>query len=359
LDGVPGAPDQEFVAVGAVGVGGVGVDVAFIDVAEASFAGDLAGAMKSFGRRGRLVLEFEIGMKCGEVQRNIRAQIGENPVGEFASFGGIIVERGDHEIGDLKPDVGFLLEPFQSFEHGREMRQRDFSVEMFGQGFEVNVGGVDMVVDVVEGFAGDVAVGDHDGFEAVGLGGLADVDDVFAPDGGFVVGEGDGSAAVFFGEQRNVFGRDVFGVDLILVGFGDVPILAEETAHIAAGGAHAEDAGAGEKMIEGLFFDGVDLQGGGSGVAEAVEFAVFVGADIAETGLALADVTVARAKVTVDAVVRFGFPPQSFVKGGGGLEDLERGHRGAALERLYAWVDWAGEDCRQVEGKAVKEFWTD
>ena len=135
-----------------------------------------------------------------------------------------------------------------------------------------------------------------------------------------------GVAAVFFGEEGNVLRRDVFGIDLILMGFGDVPVLAEEAAHVAAGGAHAEDARAGEEMIEGLFFDGVDLEGGGGGVTQAIEFAILIDADETEAGLALADVAVARAEVAVDAVVGFGFPPKSFVEGGGGLEDLKRGH---------------------------------
>ena len=71
------------------------------------------------------------------------------------------------------------------------------------------------------------------------LGGFANVNDVFAPDRGFVVGEGDGMAAVLEGEERDFFGRKVAGIDLIVMGFGDVPILAEEAAHVASGGADA------------------------------------------------------------------------------------------------------------------------
>jgi hypothetical protein len=171
----------------------------------------------------------------------------------------------------------------------------------------------------------------------VELGGFADVNDVFAPDGGFVVGEGDGLAAVLEGEERDFFGRKVAGVDLILVGFGDVPILAEETAHVASGGAHAEDFRAGEEVAEGLFLDGIHLERGGGGVAQAEEFAVLIDADEAEAGLAGADVTMARAEVTVDTVVGFGSPPEGFVEGGGFLEDLEVGHGGCVLGLVYAW----------------------
>jgi hypothetical protein len=78
--------------------------------------------------------------------------------------GGIVVEGGNDEIGDLEPDTGFVFEPGEHVEDGLEMGESDFAVEIFGEGFEVDVGGVNLVVDVVEGFAGNVAVGDHDGF---------------------------------------------------------------------------------------------------------------------------------------------------------------------------------------------------
>ena len=52
------------------------------------------------------------------------------------------------------------------------MRQRDFAVEILGEGFQVDVGRIDVVVDVVEGFAGDVAVGDHHCFQAARLAAL-------------------------------------------------------------------------------------------------------------------------------------------------------------------------------------------
>ena len=76
-----------------------------------------------------------------------------------------------------------------------------------------------MVVNIVKGFASDVAVGDHHRSQRHALGGAANVDDVFAPDGGLVIGEGDGRAAVMQGEQRHVFGRHMGGMHLIGLDF--------------------------------------------------------------------------------------------------------------------------------------------
>jgi len=85
--------------VGAIGIGGFGVDVAFIDIVEADFTGNLAGAVERLWRSGGLVAELEIGMEGGEVERDVGAEMGEDPFGEFAGFGGIVVEGGNDEIG--------------------------------------------------------------------------------------------------------------------------------------------------------------------------------------------------------------------------------------------------------------------
>ena len=129
-----------------------------------------------------------------------------------------------------------------------------------------------------------------------------------------------------------MLGRKVAGVDLILMGFGDVPILAEETAHVASGGAHAKDFRAGKEMVERFFFDGINLESGGGGVAEAEEFAVLIDANEAEAGLPGADVAVARTEEAMDAAVGIAVPPEGFVEGGGFLQDLQFEHGLRLLE---------------------------
>jgi len=87
-------------------------------------------------------------------------------------------------------------------------------------------------------------------------------------------------------------------------------------------------------MIERLFLDGVDLESGGRSVTKTVQFAVLIHADVTETGLALPNVTVARAEVAVNAIVRFALPPESLVERRGGLEDLKSGHDASTAELI-------------------------
>jgi len=275
-------------------------------------------------------------MEGGEVEGDIRTEIGQDPVSQFASFVGIVVKRRNHQVSQFDPNRSFLLQPDESVENRLKMREGDFAVEILGEGLEVHVGGVDVVVDVVESFVSDVTVGDHDGFQTVGFGGFADVDDVFAPDGGLVVSESDRIAMIFPGKQRNLLRWKMFGPGLVVMGFGDVPILAEETPHVATGGAHAEDSCARQEVVERLLLNGINLESGRGGVAEGVQFAVLIDADVAEAGLSVANVAVARAEVTMDAAVGIDFPPSGFVEGGGGLKDLERRHDAVSDGRLYA-----------------------
>src|SRR2546422_4397302 len=80
-------------------------------------------------------------------------------------------------------------------------------------------------------------------------------------------------------------------------------------------------------MIERLLFHRIDLQRGGGGVAQAVEFSALVDADEAEAALPVADVAMPRAQIAMHLVARFGFPPPRFVQGFSFLEDLQLLHR--------------------------------
>src|SRR5208337_3638356 len=115
-------------------------------------------------------------------------------------------------------------------------------------------------------------------------------------------------------------------INLILMGLGNVPVLAEETPHIAAGRAQAENTGARQEMIQWFLLDGIDLQCGGSAVAQAIKLAVLIDADKAESRLSGMNVAVARAQIAVDPAVRFRFPPAPFVQRFRFLEDLQIVH---------------------------------
>jgi hypothetical protein len=109
--------------------------------------------------------------------------------------------------------------------------------------------------------------------------------------------------------------------------FGNVPVLAKEAAHVAAGGSHAKYASTGQKMIQRFFFDWVDLQRSGRTIAQAVEFTATVDSDKTEAALPIANVAMPRTQVAMNAAVCFGLPPLRFVQRGGLGKDWQSGHR--------------------------------
>ncbi len=207
-------------------------------------------------------MHFEVGVEGGEVEGEVVAAGFENPVDHAFEFFVGIVAGGDDEVGEFDPDVGFVVEIRYSVEDVGEVGESEFVVEGFGEGFEVYVGGVDVGVDFVACFFCDVSGGDHDATDVAFVSGFGDVYDPFAPDGGVVVGVGDGWAVVFYGEVDDVIGSDGSGSGFGELGFRDVPVLAEATAEVASSSAEAQNGSAGQEVAEGFFFDGIHGESG-------------------------------------------------------------------------------------------------
>src|SRR5215472_16027492 len=274
-------------------------------------------------------------MKRREMQRHIRAEMRQNPFRQLSRFRRIVVQRRNHQVRNLEPNFRFFLQPLERLEYGLKMRQRNFPVEIFRKRFQVDVRRVDMVIHLMKSFIRDVATGHHYGLQAVPLRFFGYIDQVFGPNRSFVVGERERFTAVFQREQRYVFRRNRLRTDLIRVRFGNVPVLAEEAAHVAPRRSHTENSSARKKMIQGLFLDGINLQRGWRAVAQAVELAALIDSNEAESGLAGTDVAVARAEIAVNFPVRLRLPPASLVKFPRFLEDLQLLHRPSSQTTLY------------------------
>src|SRR4051812_49259568 len=105
---------------------------------------------------------------------------------------------------------------------------------------------------------------------------------------------------------------------------GDVPVLAEAAAEVAAGGSEREHVRAREEVVERLLLDRIGGEAGGAAVAERPELAAFVLADVAKPRLALADAAVARAERAEQAAVRLLRVPAGFVQAEGILTNPRR-----------------------------------
>jgi hypothetical protein len=111
--------------------------------------------------------------------------------------------------------------------------------------------------------------------------------------------------------------------------------LAKKAAHVAASGSHAENRRTGQKMIQRLFLDGINLQRSGSAVSQAIKLSLLVGANKAETRLPASDMAVPRTKIAVDLAVWVRFPPLRFVQLWRNLEDTQFRHIHLLLKHEY------------------------
>ena len=131
---------------------------------------------------------------------------------------------------------------------GASSAQADPAVEVVVERLEVHVGGVHRPEELRAGSRLDVARRDRDRPQAPLATGRRDIDGVLEEDDRVVVGEGDAATAPRSGARRDVLGRGRVGEGVPVARRGDVPVLAEATAQVAAGRAEAQGRGAGQEV---------------------------------------------------------------------------------------------------------------
>src|SRR5580658_2775188 len=206
------------------------------------------------------------------------------------------------------------------------MRKCSLPVETLRESFEIDVGSVDMVIDIVKCLVGNVAVRNHYRFQPVFLRSLTNIDNILAPDSRLVIRERQRIATMLEGQQRNLFRRNMLGPHLILPRLRNVPILAKEAPHVAPSRAHTEHTGPRQEMIQRFLLDRIDLQRRRSSVAQAVKFSTLIDTDETESRLSRMNVAMPWTEVTMHAATGFRLPPAPFVQLVGFLEDLQLAH---------------------------------
>jgi hypothetical protein len=71
------------------------------------------------------------------------------------------------------------------------MREGEFVIKSFSETFEIDIGGIDVTVDLRAGFGCDISGGDHHAAKATLTRYAGDIDHIFAPYDRVVVSESD------------------------------------------------------------------------------------------------------------------------------------------------------------------------
>jgi hypothetical protein len=188
-------------------------------------------------------------------------------------------------------------------------------VEVLGEGLEVDVGRVHLGEELAPRLGVDVAGRHRHRLHAQGVAGVGGVHRVLGKDHRVVVGEGHAGAAGVVRHLGDLRRAGLVHQPVHLAALGDVPVLAELAGQVAARGAEAEHAAAGQEVVERLLLDRVDAEARAAAVGAQHHRVAHALAHEAQAALAFVQLAVARAQVALDAAIVQHVPPAGGVVG--------------------------------------------
>ena len=242
---------------------------------------------------------------------NFRANGLKNPVAHPAELIRAVVRVGNYQVCDFEPDIAFMFQPMQSIQDRLEFRIRDAFVEIFCEGFEIDIGRIHRVKEFRSCARADVSCRDSNRMNSQLPAFASRIDGVFSPDDWIVVRKSNAATTRFECCCSDAFRHGQFAQSLNFSRLGDVPVLTELTTQIAACGSERQDRGAGKKVIKRLLFDRVYAEPCAATVSCQFHLTINILADKAKPSIAGLQVTISGAKVAGNSSVGGLVPPFS------------------------------------------------
>ena len=176
-------------------------------------------------------------------------------------------------------------------------------VEVLCERLEVDVGRVHVPVELRSWGFTHVAGRDGDGFDAEFVARIGGVDGVLEEDDRIVVGESDALHTQFGCGRGDLARRGHLAEPCDLLGLRDVPVLAEATREVAAGGAEREHGAAGQEVVERLLLDRVDAVATRAAVCRQHHLIAGPASHETHPALTVPQLARSRAHVALDAAV--------------------------------------------------------
>ena len=183
------------------------------------------------------------------------------------------------------------------------MSTADALVDIVAEGFQVDVGRIEVGQEVGEGFLTDIASRDEDVPKAFLVCQTSRIQDIFYISEGFGIGVGDARAVVLLTEADDLLGREVVVIHLIRRDLRDLVVLTVHATEVTPRAGEGETGGAGMEMIEGFLLDGIDGQRTGLGIDLADEHTVVVATTTTTACLAIGDMAMVGTELALDSTV--------------------------------------------------------
>ena len=110
---------------------------------DAFLLGDALGGAKGLERCRRDILEFVAGKETTKVEWGVGEMIVDEPATHLTDHGEVVVNSRDDEVGDLDPDA-CIAHGEDGVEDGLQMAATDTMVDVVAEGFQVDVGGIEV-----------------------------------------------------------------------------------------------------------------------------------------------------------------------------------------------------------------------
>jgi hypothetical protein len=177
-------------------------------------------------------------------------------------FGVAVVKAGNHKRGKFQKDP-MTAGGADKIQYGLQVSPQDVPVAWFGKTLEVDIGGVNEGQNPGGFFRAHTAVAYQYIGKAPFTGQFHAIFQILNVDKGFRIRVGNLPGAAF----RRKGGQDICGVHPAArrrssLKLGDVPVLAEGAAQVTARETQGKHTGTGTKVVQGLFFDGINGGGG-------------------------------------------------------------------------------------------------
>jgi hypothetical protein len=193
-----------------------------------------------------------------------------------------------------------------------DVAQAVLSIELLGECFQVDIGGIHHLEERLARDGIDVTVSHGHRFYAQLAASEGGVNSILGPNYRFIVSESNAHAAMGLSRSGNGIWSCNFAPSIGLPGFGGCPVLAKFAAQIAAAGAKRKHCCPGEKLVEWFFLDRIDTETGTATIRGQNNSATLVLANKAKTAVAFFQGTMSWAKVANYPVTTFiDMPPST------------------------------------------------
>lgn len=253
-------------------------------MADAVVEGDFAGLSQGADGRGRGVVHAVTWEETAEMERNVKQLVVGHPTAEGVYAISGVVDAWYDQVGEFYPHAS-VAHGKNGIKHGLQRASAHPTIDIVAEGFQVDIGGIDIGQQVAKRLLTDIARCDENVPQSLLMRQPCCVSHVFYPCERFGVGIGDAGAPLLNANINHLFGCEVDVSHLGRRGLRDVMVLTIQAAEIATCASDGETSRAGMEMIERLFLYRVNSDGTWPAIDLADEPAIHIAATAAQSRL--------------------------------------------------------------------------